>query len=148
MVRPSIVALVDLLVPAAFQGAAYRHIDPTRDPLSGAGAPVNGGRWNPRESFAVLYLGLSPEVVHAEFERMASRAGRSVSDFLPRTLVTYEIALVAVDLRADAARRVVELTEGDIAAADASKCQDVGEAAHYLGREGILGPSPRAWVTF
>ncbi|MGH2824591.1 MAG: RES domain-containing protein, partial [Thermoleophilaceae bacterium] len=34
-----------------------------RHPLSGAGARSLGGRWNPRESFATLYLALERETV-------------------------------------------------------------------------------------
>ena len=93
MVDPELVARIGALRDATYSGEAWRHLDPSRDPLSGAGARLLGGRWNPPESFAVLYLGLALETVNAEFLRMASRQGRRVADFLPRRLCKYEVEL-------------------------------------------------------
>jgi RES domain-containing protein len=142
VVRRSVVQKVDSLAPVAYEGAAHRHIEPSRNPLSGAGARINGGRWNPRDSFSVLYLGLTRATVDAEFERMARRMGRSTEDFLPRRFVAYTLRLASVlDLRPDSALADVGLSMADLASDDLVKCQQVGEAAHYLGLEGILAPS-------
>jgi RES domain-containing protein len=89
-----IVAAIDGLAPAQVSGRAYRHqAVQWRYSQPGAGARTTGGRWNPPNSFATLYLGLSVDVVAAEFHRMAERAGRSPSDFMPRHLIEYEIEL-------------------------------------------------------
>jgi RES domain-containing protein len=54
----------------------------------------------------------------------------------------YDVALAAVlDLRDAAVRRTVRISDVDLSADDASKCQQMGECAHYLGLEGILAPS-------
>jgi RES domain-containing protein len=142
VVSEALVAQVDRLARVPFQGAAYRHIQPTRDPLSGAGARTLGGRWNPPESFSVLYLGLDTEVITAEFRRMAARQGRAVTDFLPRTLYTYAVRLAALLEAVDpAVREELGLTDEALAADELGACQEVGAAAHYAGFEGVLAPS-------
>lgn len=108
----------------------------------GAGARTVGGRWNPPDSFATLYLGFSVEVAAAELERLAERAGREVADFMPRHLLEYEIELEAVlDLTDETALDALELSRADLSSPTAGSCQRVGETAHHLGWEGILAPS-------
>jgi RES domain-containing protein len=142
VVSEVLVARVDRLDRLPFQGPAYRHIEQTRDPLSGAGARTAGGRWNPPESFSVLYLGLATAVVTAEFQRMANRQRREMTDFLPRRLYTYDVRLAAVLEVTDAAmREELGLTDEALAADELSACQEVGSAAHYAGFEGVLAPS-------
>jgi RES domain-containing protein len=110
--------------------------------MSGEGARLVGGRWNPRGSFAVLYLGLSPATVVAEFHRLARKQQLSTADFLPRTLYRYEGELHKLfDLRAAGALDAVALTAEDLTSDDLAACQAVGEAAFVAGREGILAPS-------
>jgi RES domain-containing protein len=109
---------------------------------AGAGARTVGGRWNPPGSFATLYLAGSVEVAAAELHRLASRGGRAVDDFLPRHLLEYEVGLEAIlDLTNPATLEAVGLGEEQLRSEDAMPCQEVGEAAHHLGREGILAPS-------
>lgn len=142
MIDRKLLARVDALQPTALSTEAFRHIAKDRHPLSGAGARLQGGRWNPPESFSTLYLGLSQATVVAEFYRMAERQGRAPEDFLPRQMHRYEVTLaVALDLRPEAARDSVGLTADALHALDAKRCQEVGEAAHYLGFEGIIAPS-------
>lgn len=59
---------------------------PRREPPSplGAGASSLGGRSNPPESFATLYLALDRETVVREFFRLAHRMGGAPDDFVPR----------------------------------------------------------------
>lgn len=138
-----IAAAIDGLPRTALSRLAYRHqAVEWRYSQPGAGARTVGGRWNPPNSFATLYLGFSAEVAAAELERLAERAGRDVADFMPRHLLEYEIELEAVlDLTDAAALDALELTRADLTSADADSCQRVGEAAHHLGWEGILAPS-------
>lgn len=142
MPSPELVASVDTLPAAAFTGRGFRHQAAEYDPLSGRGARINGGRWNPPHSFSVLYLALDEPTVAAEFRRHAARQGRSLIDFLPRTLYAYDSTLQNVlDLRDEEARRAVGVTMTQITSDELLPCQHVGEAAQHLGREGILAPS-------
>lgn len=142
MIDLGLLARVDALEPAAIKTRAFRHLAEGRHPLSGAGARVHGGRWNPPDSFATLYLALDRATAIAEFHRLAARQLRRPEDFLPRRLYRYELELRAVlDLREPDARAEVDLTEADLTADDAVKCRNVGEAAQHLGLEGILAPS-------
>ena len=85
-----VVAALDELAATDYAGSAYRHVTVGRQPLSGEGARLAGGRWNPPGSFAVLYLALDVPTVIREFNRLAEKQGRSVKDFLPRDLFTYD----------------------------------------------------------
>jgi len=139
---PKLVASVDRLPATDFAARAFRHQAALYDPLSGRGARINGGRWNPPNSFSVLYLALDEATVALEFHRHAARQGRSVSDFLPRTLYAYDLTLQNIlDLRDEEARRAVSVTMTQIASDDLGPCQHIGEAAQHVGREGILAPS-------
>jgi RES domain-containing protein len=137
-----VAAAVDGLASAGLSGEAFRHVAENRHSLSGAGARSLGGRWNPRESFATLYLALERETVVREFLRLAQRMGRAPDDFLPRRFYRYSFELSGLlDLREAGARAAVGLTDAQISGDDLGPCQAVGEAAHYLGREGVIAPS-------
>ncbi|MEX0786855.1 MAG: RES family NAD+ phosphorylase [Dehalococcoidia bacterium] len=133
---------IDALGVVSFQGHCYRHIAVGRSPTSGLGAREAGGRWNPRDSFPVLYTGLSTATVRAELARLAKRMNVELTDLLPRRVYTLEASLSAVvDLRSRASLTAVGLSIADVQADDLTGCQGVGAAAHKLGREGILAPS-------
>lgn len=142
MPAPALVAAIDQLDPATYSGAAYRHVASHYNPLSGAGARSQGGRWNPKGSYSTLYLARERATAIAEFQRMASRAGRAPADFLPRRLYTYRLRLNGLlDLTDPDALAAVDLTAADLSSDDLSRCQAVGEAAQHLGREGVIAPS-------
>lgn len=129
--------------PATSLGATcWRHIRHGRDPLSGAGARALGGRWNPPDSFPVLYLATDKDTVTAEFRRLAKRQGLGVESFLPRAMYEYDVALTTLlDVTDSATRDAVSLTLDDIAADELSACQAVGEAAYACQRSGVIAPS-------
>src|SRR6266511_1404509 len=142
MPDPEVVERVDALGVSSFVGEGYRHMGPGYPPLSGEGARVRGGRWNPPNSFPTLYLALDLETLGAEFHRAAEREGLQPEALLPRRVYRYEIRLAAVlDLRDARALDAAGLTDADIESDDLRACQAVGEAGHYLGSEGILAPS-------
>lgn len=135
------VAAVSSLPAIAFDGTAFRHVAVGYQPLSGEGARVTGGRWNPPGSFPVLYLALDRQTTAAEFRRLADKQGREMRDFLPRDLYSYEARLQRVlDLRELSARREVGL-DGELDANDLAASQAIGEAAHLVGFEAVLAPS-------
>ncbi|HWI95662.1 MAG TPA: RES family NAD+ phosphorylase [Solirubrobacterales bacterium] len=143
MALSHITTAIDGLARTAASGHAFRHQAVEWGySQPGAGARTIGGRWNPPNSFATLYLGLSVEAVQAEFHRLAERAGREASDFLPRHLLKYEIELEAIlDLTDASALDALGLTTEHLRSNNPNICQEIGEAAHHLGREGILAPS-------
>jgi RES domain-containing protein len=142
VIDPTLVGAIDELPQSHFRGRAFRHLSPKYDPLSGQGARIVGGRWNPPESFSVLYLALDRETTIAEFQRHIERQGVAPEDVLPRLYVEYEVALGDVlDLRDRTARQAVGLTENDPRSDDMSPCRAIGEAAHHAGREAILSAS-------
>lgn len=142
MSSQELVARVDALGATALETVAFRHVSVGTNPRAGTGARIHGGRWNPPNSFATLYLGLDVETVVDEFHRLAARQGLTPDDFLPRELHRFDVRLGAVlDLRTEDARRAVDLNERELRADDPRRCQEVGEAAHYVGLEGILAPS-------
>lgn len=139
MVDPVLLDVVRALPVTVFTGEVCRHLSPGVPPLSGHGAWVNGGRWNPPGSFPVLYLALSEETAKAEFRRMARKLREPPRSFLPRELHRYEVSLVdLVDLRSEDARREVGLSERQLRLDPPTRCQAIGLAAHEAGREGIL----------
>lgn len=142
MIDQQLLARIDAIEPTSFAGQAFRHLAHDHHPLSGIGARIHGGRWNPPESFSTLYLALERETTVREFYRFAERQGRDPEDFLPRRLYRYDIALAALlDLRDPATRTALQLSDPELCSNDAAKCQQIGESAHHLGLEGILAPS-------
>jgi RES domain-containing protein len=142
VVSPELVARIDSLQPVSLAGQAFRHVAAGRHPLSGRGARIHGGRWNPPESFSTLYLALERDAAVREFIRMAARQRLTPGDFLPRRIYRYEIELNAsLDLRVGEALGAVGLGPDAPTSSDARACQAVGEAAHYVGLEAILAPS-------
>lgn len=121
---------------------AFRHVSPTIDPRSGTGARIHGGRWNPPGSYATLYFGTDVETVIEEFHRLARRQGLDVGDFVPRDLCRFHVHLESIlDLTASESRAAVGLSDALLRRDDPTYCQAIGEAAHYLGLEGIVVPS-------
>lgn len=122
---------------------AFRHVRAGRDPLSGEGARLHGGRWNPPGSFATLYLATTRAIAIAELHRAAASQGLRPAGFLPRDLVSIRVDLRRVlDVRDDivAASLGLPSTPGD----DLTASQRVAEAARNLGFEAILAPSAAA----
>lgn len=139
-----LVQRIDDLGTTPWSGTTYRHVTPSRDPLSGAGARIFGGRWNPRDSFNTIYLAEPAAACAGELERLAQSQGLTVADLIAASRTLHTIAvekLPVLDLREDAARQKVGLDLADIADDDLTACQSVGQAAHFLNFGGILVPS-------
>lgn len=139
----NLVARIAEIPVGRYDGAAYRHMAPkyATKPLSGEGARYLGGRWNPR-GIATLYLGTDRATAIAELVRLARRGGRSPDDFLPRTMIQYEVALGSVlDLRDPSVCEVLGMGAARLCADDLTACQAVGAAARLAGREAVIAPS-------
>lgn len=139
-----LVQRIDDLGTTAWSGTTYRYTSSRRDPLSGSGARPFGGRWNPRGAFATIYLAHPLASCLAELQRSAELTNLSVGDALAsgRTLHTVQAHDVHVlDLTSESSRSAIGLEIADIADDDWTACQAVGQAADFLGHQGVLAPS-------
>jgi len=110
--------------------------------MSGEGARLHGGRFNPPGSFPVLYICQSRPCAVAELKRLGERQAIGVEGLLPRVLYRYEIALDRIlHLTNDEVRAQVGLGLDVLIGPDWTACQELGVAAHALGIKGISAPS-------
>ncbi|MFZ7093831.1 RES family NAD+ phosphorylase [Primorskyibacter sp. 2E233] len=97
------------LKDGGFQGRLYRALNPVyaREPLSGRGAALYGGRFNPKGTVA-LYTALDPAT--------ALREANQVGDLQPTTLVAYRADLGPIfDTRNSPALAAYGMTEAGLA---------------------------------
>ena len=135
---------VNSMPPQLWSGTVFRHTAARRDPLSGAGARLSGGRWNPKDLFETLYLATPVQTCVAELERLARSQDVAVADLLavPRLLHTIDVIdLPVLDLSTGEALAAAGLSAADIAADSWSRCQSVGHAAWFLELGGLRAPS-------
>jgi RES domain-containing protein len=120
----------------------YRHQAPTFDPRSGEGARRLGGRFNPPESFPVLYLCTTTACVHAEFFYGAERQGLTVEALLPRELWAIHLELDEVlDLNDPGTLRVLDIEAEELVRPSHELTQQLGEAAHEMRFQAIRSRS-------
>lgn len=132
--------ILDELEPSQVSGVFFRHTGPDRDPLSGFGASLMGGRWNP-QGIETVYLARPMATCRAEFHRMAASQGSGPQSFLPRMVHTVAITdLTVADLTVEGAMAAVGLST-EALAGPFEPCQLVGDAAATLGLKGVLAPS-------
>ncbi len=111
-------------------------------PLSGEGARIHGGRFNPPDSFPVLYLCTSRSCAVAELRYRGQRLVIGVQGLLPRVLYRYEVSLDRVlDLTSGETLDHLGVTTAQITATDVAIPCHIGEAAHATGAQAIRGPS-------
>ncbi len=89
-----------------------------------------------------MYVSLDRDTVLHELYRRAQRFGLSVTDLLPRSLLTLHVQLSRVLDLCDAATALAwDLTRDDLGSDDMTACQEVGRAARREGYEGIRFPA-------
>ncbi|WEG08921.1 RES domain-containing protein [Microbacterium horticulturae] len=135
---------VDQLGSAGWTSTTHRYTAARRDPLSGAGARLFGGRWNPKDIFATIYLAQPLAACLGEVERTAKSQSTTPDVLLRASYTLHEINvtnLPVLDLRDEHALAHVGLTLADISDPDWTACQAVGNAAWFLGLGGVLAPS-------
>jgi hypothetical protein len=132
-------------------GPYVRVADPSWvDPLDGSYAAERGGRWNPPESFPVVYLCASIEVARANVHLKLAGQPYGPEDLLPgsgpvlvRTAVPEDRYLNAVT---DAGLRDLRLPrtyplDGRRRRVPWRRCQPLGERAHDSGLPGVAARS-------
>lgn len=128
---------------AAYVGEGFRQMaSEWDDPLSGEGARIHGGRFNPPNSFPVLYLCLTRACAVAELRNRGQQLAIGVEGLLPRTLYRYEVSLDQVlDLTSERTRDHVGISMLQILGNDLTFPRQLGEAAHATGAQAIRSPS-------
>lgn len=140
--RTDLVELISTAPRRSFDGAGYRQQSLVYDPLSGEGARIHGGRFNPPKSFPVLYLCATPGCTAAEFMRFAQNQPIGPSGFLPRTLYRYEIRLTNVlDLTDDDTLGHLHLDAARLVEEDRVLTHQIGVIAHQFGYQAVLNAS-------
>ena len=143
-----LVRALDRLPPRTWAGTVLRHHAPRYGALDGQGARINGGRWNPPDSFAVVYTALEPGTIDAEFARLTRRTGLPARAFLPRRIAIIDARLARVlDLTDAGTRRRLGVTLAQLTDDDWSRTQGIGQAAQFLGYEGVLAPGADGGTT-
>lgn len=130
---------LDALARVPFEGDVWRIVRQERDPLQGYPAAA---RWDPG-SFDVLYTSLAREGALEEIHFHLSRQPvfpSKVQSILHRIAVRTTKTLKLADLAALQALGVAIETYGDL---NYRRCQEIGDAAQFLGFDGMLAPSAR-----
>jgi len=128
------------------RGTFFRHVSFKTRTLTPS---PSGGRWGPRNSYPVLYLGRPTDSVIVEayrhlVEKVESDREITPAMVAPRRFLTCEVDLPGVlDLTEEEHRQRVGLTLDELTSpVDAyGPCHAVGQAAHQLGLRGILAPA-------
>lgn len=132
--------LVGTAPRSRYAGPGFRHMAAGyNDPLSGEGARIHGGRFNPPDSYPVLYLCTTRACVIAEFERLGERQVIGMAGLLPRSLYRYEVVLGRVlDLTSRSVLRTLGVSPDTLTGPGWSETQDLGRAAYDTGWEALL----------
>lgn len=134
---------VNAIGPTPWSGECFRYTTARRDPLSGEGARLRGGRWNPPDLFPVIYLAVPEAACMRELEKAARDNHLDVATQLqvPYKLHTLRVHDIPVlDLRDAQTQAILGLEPGDLTG-PWDICQPVGHAAWFLEFGGVLAPS-------
>lgn len=123
--------------------AFYRCVSRKRDPLSGEGARLNGGRYNEVGETA-LYLASDPLLAVEEHLQLGRQF--EVPHFNPRLLVTVEVELEAiVDLTNPDTQSALGVAHEDLVAVGSARSlqvtRSIARAVREAGLEGLIAPS-------
>jgi RES domain-containing protein len=125
-----------------FDLAVWLHSSISETAGSGEGARGAGGRFNPPNSFPVVYGALRRVTAGAELRRLAQRNGIELEHLLPRHISRLRLkATEVLDLRRDDVREFIGLPAGLLSEDSPYETQLIGQIAHALGIEAVVAPS-------
>ncbi|MER8473367.1 RES family NAD+ phosphorylase [Mesorhizobium sp. M1405] len=136
---PDLLDALDAHAGVSFEGEVWRIVREEREPLQGY---PSRARWDPG-TFDVLYTSLEREGALEEIHFHLSRQPvfpSKIRSVLHRILVRTERTLRIADLAALEALGVSPETYGSLSY---ERTQEIGDAAAFLGFDGILAPSAR-----
>ncbi len=139
---PELLDLLQAIDPAPWTGQAFRHMFGDHPPDA---ENTRGARWNP-PGVAAIYTSLTRGGALAEAEHQI--AIQPIRPRARRTVYTLEITLASVlDLTDPALLQHLGVGPAELAADDMIACRQLGGAAHWLERDGLLLPSARSSAT-
>lgn len=153
---PRYAAMIEALRPLAkrargFSGTLFRCVETAfaHDLVSGKGAQIHGGRWNPKGAFPVVYLCDAPETALAEYLARGRRMRLPDARALPMVMAAVETRVTsALDLDAPEAAAVLQpllAVETDhwraVQGRREAVSQAVGRALRRLGVQALITAS-------
>ncbi len=136
---PELLDALDAQPGVSFEGPAWRIARQGRDPVQGTPA---GARWDPG-LFDIVYMSLAREGALAEIHFHLSRQPvfpSKLVSVLHRIAVRTQRTLRLADLAALERLGVAADRYGDL---DYRRSQEIGDAAFFLGFDGLMVPSAR-----
>jgi RES domain-containing protein len=128
--------------PMVMDVAVWRHLGLRETPGSGEGARGMGGRFNPPDSFPVVYGTLGRLAVGAEFRRMAQCNPIGIERLLPRHVYRSRMRSAKVlDLRRASVWEILGFSSARIQDVHPTHTQLIGELARALGFEVVVANS-------
>jgi RES domain-containing protein len=136
--RHEIIEILDEQPSVAWTGRTWRHVFGTQPALS---SNVTGARWNPSDVEA-MYCSIDRATALAEGDHAI--AVQPLRPRAARYLWRIDVELRnALDLSNPTLLKTLGVGTNALRADDHSACRAVGEAAYWLGRDGLLVPSAR-----
>ena len=154
--HPEYANIIEALRPlkaqvAPYAATLYRCVEATfaHDFVSGKGAQLHGGRWNPKGAFPAVYLCDTPETALAEYLARCRRMRLPDARVLPMVMAAVETRVSsALDLGAPPVAAVVQpflasekVHWRTIQHRREAVSQAIGRALHQLGLQALLASS-------
>ncbi|MDE0232478.1 MAG: RES family NAD+ phosphorylase [bacterium] len=128
--------------PRSLAATGYRNQTPGYEVRSGEGARRFGGRFNPPDSFPVLYLCTTRRCASAELKRNAYRQRVPLDQILPRELWRIDVEVGRVlDLTDLFTRDQLGIEWQDLIPDEYRLTRAIGEAAYEQQFQAVLTPS-------